>query len=261
MRDPTENILSLYIKDIQQIPTLSAKEEKKLIARVKKGNREAFERIILSNLKFVVKVASLYKGRGLPLTDIISEGNIGLMEALWNFKPDREVRFLTYAIFRIKQKIQKALFEQVRVVRFPICKITDSSKIRKVKMQLSKDKGYEPSIKELADILGMNVKRVKVALESVEREYSLDAEIIGLEHITLGDAIASENGTTFSLEVKDSLRFLSEKEREIVNFYFGLKDGRPHTLEETGKEFNLSRERVRQIKDNAIRTLRKSWRE
>lgn len=261
MKDPTENILTLYIKDIQQIPTLSAENEKELIDRAKKGNNEVFERIILSNLKFVVKVASLYKGRGLPLADIISEGNLGLMEALRNFKPDQDVRFLTYAIFWIKQKIQKALFEQVRIVRFPLCKRSNSSKIRKARTKLSKDRGYEPSIKELADILGMKVKRIKAALESAQRDYSLDAEIAGFEHITFGDTIASENMDISSLEVKDSLKVLLERERKVVSLYFGLKDGRPHTLEEIGKEFNLSRERVRQIKDNAIKTLRKSWEE
>lgn len=259
MEDPTENILALYIKDIHQIPTLSAENEKELIDRAKKGDREAFERIILSNLKFVVKVASLYKGRGLPLADIISEGNLGLMEALRNFKPDLNVRFLTYAIFWIKQRIQKALFEQVRIVRFPLCKRSNSSKIRKARIKLSKDRGYEPSIKELADILDMKVKRVKAALESVQRDYSLDAEIMGSEDITFGDAIAGENMDISSLEVKNSLKVLVEKEREVVSLYFGLKDGRPHTLEKIGKELNLSRERVRQIKDSAIKTLRKSW--
>ncbi len=260
MDDPTENILTLYIKDIQKIPTLSAEKERRLIVRAKEEDREAFEQIILSNLKFALKVAFLYRGRGLPLVDIISEGNIGLMQALRSFKPDREVRFLTYAIFWIKQKIQKALFEQVRVVRFPLCKVSDSSKIRKLRVKLLRNRDHDPSIEELADTLGMNLKRVKAALEYAERDYSLDAEIAGFEHITLGDTMASKDGTNSSLEVKDSLRFLSEKQRKIVNLYFGLKDGRPRTLESVGKELSISRERVRQIKDNAIKTLRKNWR-
>lgn len=259
MDNPTENIISLYIRDIQKIPTLSAKDERILIARAKNNDREAFEQVVLSNLKFVVKVATLYKSRGQPISDIISEGNLGLMEALDNFKLEHRVRFLTYAVFWIRQKIQKALSEQARLVRYPIGKIAESSKIKQKEFEMSKARGYGPSVREIAQALDMNEKRVRVALEAAEKDYSLDMEINGLENVTLGDTIGYEDKNTTSIEVKDVLKFLSDKERKIVNLYFGLIDGRPRTLEEIGKEFNLSRERVRQVKDNAIKILRKNW--
>ena len=259
MDDPTEDTITLYIRDIHMIPTLSAKEERILITRAKNNEREAFEQVILSNLKFVVKVASLYRGRGQPFADIISEGNVGLMEALRNFKLKHRVRFLTYAVFWVKQKIQKSLSEQARLVRYPISKISESSKVKRKEFEMYRSKGCEPSIKEIADALDMNEKRVRIALESAEKDYSLDMEISGLQNVTLGNTIGRKDRNAASMEVKDVLGRLSDKKRKIINLYFGLKDGRPYTLEEIGKEFNISRERVRQLKDDAIKVLRKSW--
>ncbi len=259
MEAPSENIITLYIRDIQKIPTLSAKEERVLIVRAKNNDREAFEQVVLSNLKFVVKVASLYRDRGHPIADIISEGNLGLMEALHKFQLEHQVRFLTYAVFWIKQKIQKLLSEHARLVRYPIGKIAESSKIKQKEFEMYRIKGYEPSIKEIAEALGMKQKRVRVALEAAAKDYSLDMEIAGLDNVTLGDAIGQYDKNTTSIEVRDVLRFLTDRERKIITLYFGLKDGKPRTLEQIGKEFNLSRERVRQIKGIAIKTLRKNW--
>ena len=261
MKDLTENVLSLYIRDIQQIPLLSLEEEKRLIKMAKRGNREAFWRLILSNLRFVMKIAFLYRGRGVPLLDIISEGNIGLMKALQHFRPSEDVRFLTYAIFWIKQRIDLIFSQQKQILKFPSSMPFNTTQVKNIQSKLESKEGQEPSIKEIATALDISENRVRFALEFASSSLSLDADLTGVEGVTLGDILSREDKTLFYMEIEESLAVLSKKEQKIVSLYFGLKNGRPHTLSEVGKEMGFSHERVRQIKNKAVETLKKEWEE
>jgi RNA polymerase primary sigma factor len=258
-RETDPSPLTLYLNDIARIPTLSVEEERRVIHKAKRGDRKAFEKLIVSNLKFIVKIAKLYIGRGLSLGDMINEGNIGLMNAFKNFDEKKGLRFLSYAIWWIRQAIQRATSQQLKSVRFPAGKVADSYKIGKVERMLREKTGKGPSIKEIAHAVGMSEKKVLFAMQFAKRDISLDSSISRSEGIIYSDVIGVEDlvmKTLYEEEITTFVKNLPPKASEVMSLYFGLEDGKSHTLREIGKMMHLSRERIRQIKENGIRILR-----
>jgi RNA polymerase primary sigma factor len=258
-----EKSLSMYLKEIGKYSPLSQAEEKDLIKRAQAGDKKASEKIITSNLKFVVKIANLYKNRGLLLSDLINEGNTGLIKAIKKFDITRDIRFLSYATWWIKQAILKAISQQTKVVRVPSHKLGDLRKIREVEGNLSQKMGRPPTAKEIADAIGVKELEVLRTYEAVQRDLSLDAPISADKEFTLSDTIETEEVSEesvmegiFAGEIREYLKKLSPRQAKIVALYIGLDDGRPYTLREIGEKFGISRERVRQIKEKAIQKLR-----
>ena len=259
-----EGSLDKYLRDISELPLLSPEEEIALVKRIKQGNEEALEKLIQSNLRFVVSVSKQYKNQGLSLGDLINSGNLGLIKAADRFDETRGFKFISYAVWWIRQSILQALAEQSRIVRLPLNRIGAINKIGKIFTSLEQEYEREPSASEIAEALKMSPTDVTAALRASSTHLSLDAPFNDDEENRLIDVLESEelpppddglNDESLRIEIERALATLEKREAEVLSLYFGL--GREHslTLEEIGVKFNLTRERVRQIKEKAIRRL------
>ena len=262
----SENGIKIYLREIGQIPLLTPKDEIRLAARIKKGDRQARAQMIKANLRLVVKIAHDYSNFGLPLLDLISEGNIGLMKAVERFDPKKGGKLSTYAAWWIKQSIKRALANQAKTIRLPVHLVDKISKMKRAGHKLSETLGREPTDEELADLLG--IPRAKVAqLRNISvRPASLDAPIGDDDATEFSEIVGDEAALTpFELlrdkalrqDVSDILEELEPREAEILTLRFGLDGSKPKTLEDVGKKFNVTRERVRQIQNIALTKLRR----
>ena len=261
-----DTAIKLYLREIGQVKLLTPREEIQLAARIKKGDKKAREQMIKANLRLVVKIARDYEGIGLPLLDLISEGNIGLMKAVERFDPKKGGKLSTYGSWWIKQSIKRALANQSKTIRLPVHLVDKISKMRRVAMKLQEEFGREPTDEELADELDMTSTRVRQMRLAAIRPASLDAPIGDDESNNFSEVVEDENATTpyENLEDKtvfamlqDMVKHLDEREATILQYRFGLDGGTEKTLEEVGKKFGVTRERVRQIQNLALRKLRK----
>ncbi|MBN1415952.1 MAG: sigma-70 family RNA polymerase sigma factor [Bacteroidales bacterium] len=261
--------LDKYLHEIGKVDLINAEEEVELATRIKNGDEKALDKLIRANLRFVVSVSKQYQNQGLSLPDLINEGNLGLIKAAQRFDETRGFKFISYAVWWIRQSILQALAEQARIVRLPLNKIGSINKINKTFSDLEQKYEREPSVQEIAEVLEMAPDDVKEALKSAGRHVSMDAPITQDEETTLYDVILSKDSPspdksllTDSLrkEIERVLSTLTFREANIIRLYFGLNGKHPHTLEEIGEEFSLTRERVRQIKEKAIKRLKNATR-
>jgi len=261
--------LDKYLHEIGKVELIGAEEEVELACRIKHGDVKALDKLIRANLRFVVSVSKQYQNQGLCLPDLINEGNLGLIKAAQRFDETRGFKFISYAVWWIRQSILQALAEQARIVRLPLNKIGSINKINKTFADLEQKYEREPSMQEIAEVLEMIPDDVKEALKIAGRHVSMDAPITQDEETTLYDVILSKDSPspdksllTDSLrkEIERVLSTLTYRESNIIRLYFGLNGKYPHTLEEIGEEFSLTRERVRQIKEKAIKRLKNATR-
>jgi len=260
--------LNQYLSDIAKIPMITPQEEVILTQKIREGDQAALERLTTANLRFVVSVAKQYQSSGLTLGDLINEGNVGLVKAAKRFDETKGFKFISYAVWWIRQSILSAINEQSRMVRLPSNKVGDLSKIAKAASQLEQQYERQPTPEELAESLETTAEKVSDVLGHSGRHISYDSPFSSEEDNTLLDVLqSSEPGTdkglmteSLSIEVAESMRALGEKERDVLTLFFGLGDGQAHSLEEIGEKYDLTRERVRQIKDKALARLRASSR-
>lgn len=261
--------LDKYLHEIGKVELISPEEEVSLAKKIRNGDEKALDKLIKSNLRFVVSVSKQYQNQGLSLPDLINEGNVGLIKAAQRFDETRGFKFISYAVWWIRQSILQALAEQSRIVRLPLNKIGSINKINKTFSELEQLFEREPSVQEIADVLEMAPSEVKEAMKSASRHVSMDAPLKDDEEITLYDVLLSKDATspdkgllTDSLrkEIERVLSILTYREANIIRLYFGLNNKYQFTLEEIGEEFNLTRERVRQIKEKAIKRLKNATR-
>ena len=261
--------LDKYLNDIGKIPMLSADEEATLARKIREGSHEALEKLTRSNLRFVVSVAKQYQNQGLSLSDLINEGNVGLMKAARRFYETKGFKFISYAVWWIRQSILQSIVEHSRIVRLPLNKVGSYNKVNEAFLSFVQEFEREPTNEELAEILDMTPKEIANMLRGNTRHVSVDAPITGEDgDTTMLDLISSEDslGPDFHLmeqslkeEVQQGLSILAPREVEVLSAYYGLNGYKPLTLEEIGEMYDLTRERVRQIKERAIRRLRKSY--
>ncbi|NOZ57918.1 MAG: sigma-70 family RNA polymerase sigma factor, partial [Calditrichaeota bacterium] len=254
-----------YLEEIGNYSPLPPEEEIRLARRIRKGDEEALDKLVKANLRFVISVAKEYQGQGLPLQDLISEGNLGLIKAAQRFDETRGFKFISYAVWWIRQSILQALAEQSRVVRLPLNRVGAINKVGRALEQLEKEYGREPSMQELAEKMEMTAYEVADVLKTSARHLSLDEPFNEEDGNSLLDVIESDRydppdaglmRESLRQEIEKVLSTLKPREAEIIKLYFGLDGDRPLTLEEIGEYFQLTRERVRQIKDKALRRLR-----
>lgn len=259
--------LDKYLQEIGKDSLLTPEEEVELAIKIKKGDSKALERLTRANLRFVVSVAKQYQNQGLSLGDLINEGNLGLIKAAKRFDETRGFKFISYAVWWIRQSILQALAEQSRIVRLPLNRVGALNRIGKAYRNLEQDFEREPSAEELAKELDMDVSEVSDALTSPGRHLSVDAPFASGDENRLLDVLENEelpspdnllNSESLKAEIERVLSVLSEREAEVIKLYFGLDKEQAHTLEEIGDKFNLTRERVRQIKEKAIRRLKRT---
>lgn len=256
--------LDKYLHEIGKVDLITAEEEVILAQKIREGDQAALERLTKTNLRFVVSVAKQYQNQGLTLGDLINEGNLGLIKAAKRFDETKGFKFISYAVWWIRQSILQAIAEQSRIVRLPLNQVGSLSKISKAFSKLEQEYEREPSPEELADILETTVDKISDTLSNSGRHVSMDAPFVQGEENTLLDVLENHEPNTdailinesLSEEIKRSLSTLTEREREIVILFFGLGNNHPLSLEEIGEKFNLTRERVRQIKDKALQRLR-----
>ena len=261
--------LDRYLQEIGKVDLVTAEEEVALARQIKEGNKDALDRLIKANLRFVVSVSKQYQNQGLSLSDLINEGNLGLIKAAQRFDETRGFKFISYAVWWIRQSLLQALAEQSRIVRLPLNKIGSINKISKTLAKLEQEYQREPSPDEVANVLDMSPKEVKEAIRASGRQVSMDAPINAEEDNTLYDILLSTDDIgpdkillrdSLIIEIERSLSTLSNREATIIRMYFGLKGNPPCSLEEIGKEFDLTRERVRQIKEKAIKKMKSTFR-
>lgn len=264
-RSRSEQSLEKYLQEIAEVPLLSSEEEIVLARQIKDGNQDALEKLTKANLRFVVSVAKQYQNQGLSLGDLINEGNLGLIKAATRFDETRGFKFISYAVWWIRQSILQALAEQSRVVRLPLNRVGALNKIGKALSALEQEFEREPSEDEIARQVEMTPYEVSDALKLSGKHVSLDAPFNQDEESRLLDVLENEElpspeapliDESLRLEVERALSTLTKREAEVVKLYFGLGREHPLTLEEIGELFNLTRERVRQIKEKAIARLR-----
>jgi RNA polymerase primary sigma factor len=257
--------LDKYLQEIGKVDLLTPDEEIDLAIKIKKGDQLALERLVKANLRFVVSVAKQYQNQGLSLGDLINEGNLGLIKAAKRFDETRGFKFISYAVWWIRQSILQALAEQSRIVRLPLNRVGALNKIGKAYSNLEQEFEREPSANELAKELEMDISEVSDTLKISGRHVSMDAPFAQGEDNRLLDVLSNDSQPTpdFTLmseslknEIERALSTLTEREAEVIKLYFGLNKEHSLTLEEIGEKFNLTRERVRQIKEKAIRRLR-----
>ena len=254
-----------YLKEIGQVPLLSAEEEQTLARAARAGDADALRRLSEANLRLVVSVAKRYAGRGLPFLDLIQEGNLGLMKAAEKFEPDRGFKFSTYATWWIRQSITRAIADQGRTIRIPVHLVEHINRVRKTAGELLRKNGREPTAEEIAVRLEMEPDRVRELLQLAQEPVSLETPVGEEEDAHLEDFIQDEEAglpvdeagrQLLRRELMSVLKSLTPREERVITLRFGLDDGRPRTLEELGKEFNVTRERIRQIEAKALRKLR-----
>ena len=257
--------LDLYLREIGETPLITAQEEVRLAKRIKEGDQIALEKLTKANLRFVVSVAKQYQNQGLSLADLINEGNIGLIKAAKRFDETRGFKFISYAVWWIRQAILQALAEQSRIVRLPLNRVGTLHKIGKISSSLEQEYGREPSPDEIARELELSEVEVSDTLKISNSHLSLDAPFSVSEDNSLMDVLEDEFQPapdeallveSLKVEIERALDSLNPREAEVVNLYFGLTTEKALTLEEIGARFGLTRERVRQIKEKAIRRLR-----
>lgn len=256
--------LNQYLSDIAKIPMISPQEEVTLTQKIREGDQAALERLTTANLRFVVSVAKQYQSSGLALGDLINEGNVGLVKAAKRFDETKGFKFISYAVWWIRQSILSAINEQSRMIRLPLNQVGDIAKIAKSASRLEQELGRQPTPEELADNMEITAEKISTTLANAGKHISYDTPFSTEEDNTLLDVLQSaEPGTdktlmteSLSIEIKESMRALGEKERDILTLFFGLGDQHAHSLEEIGEKFDITRERVRQIKDRALSRLR-----
>jgi RNA polymerase primary sigma factor len=258
--------LEKYLQEIGKVDLITPEEEVQLAIRIKQGDQRALEKLTKANLRFVVSVAKQYQNQGLSLSDLINEGNLGLIKAAQRFDETRGFKFISYAVWWIRQSILQALAEQSRIVRLPLNKVGLSNKISKAYSQLEQEYEREPSTEELAELLEIGTEEVETTLGVAARHVSVDAPFVDSEDNTLLDILENPNsdaadselyhGESLRCEIERSLSTLTDRQRDVIKLYFGIGVPNPMSLEDIGEKFSLTRERVRQIKDKAITKLR-----
>ncbi len=265
--EDTDTGFQLYLREIAKFSLITPAEEIKLARRIKRGDAEARAIMVRANLRLVVKIARDYQGLGLPLLDLISEGNIGLMKAVERFDPKKGGKLSTYAAWWIKQSIKRALANQSKTIRLPVHLVDKISKIRRVAIQMSEELGREPTDDELAEEIGMVAAKVSQLKTAAIRPASLDAPIGDDDSTEFGEIVGdAEAMDPFEMlrdkdlrdEVGDLLDVLDDRERKIINSRFGLDGQKPKTLEEVGEKFGVTRERIRQLQNIALHKMRKA---
>lgn len=261
--------LDKYLHEIGKVELLSTEEEVNLARRLKEGDKAALDQLVKANLRFVVSVSKQYQNQGLSLPDLINEGNLGLIKAAKRFDETRGFKFISYAVWWIRQAILQALAEQARIVKLPLNKIGSINKVNRAFTELEQKFEREPSIDELAEVLELAPDDIKEALKSSNRHISMDAPISQDEESTMYDVLLSNESPSpdrgllndsLRKEIERALATLTPREASIIRLYFGLNGKHPHTLEEIGEELDLTRERVRQIKEKAIKRLKQTTR-
>ncbi|GDX47600.1 MAG: RNA polymerase sigma factor RpoD/SigA [Bacteroidota bacterium] len=259
--------LERYLHDVAQQVMITPDEEVQLARRIKLGDTEALEKMTKANLRFVVSVAKQYQNQGLALSDLINEGNIGLIKAAQRFDESKGFKFISYAVWWIRQSIMQALVEHSRMVRLPLNKIGSYTKINKIMIRFEQNFEREPSKDELAEILNVSVRDVEEMLKGMTRHASMDAPVGEDEKVTMADLTADHNsrnimddlyGESLKRDVIEILATMNPRDSAILSCYFGINGEQEMGLDEIGKRFHLTKERVRQIKEKAIRKLRKS---
>lgn len=263
--------LDKYLQEIGRVDLITAEEEVELARRIREGDKAALERLTKANLRFVVSVAKQYQNQGMSLPDLINEGNLGLIKAAKRFDETRGFKFISYAVWWIRQSILQALAEQARIVRLPLNKIGSINKINKAFSHLEQDLERAPTVQEMADFMEVSVDEVQQALKNNGRHVSMDAPLVegdesssSMYDVLPNDSLPGPEKEliTESLrrEIERSLSTLTDREGDVIRLYYGLNGKHPMTLEEIGERFELTRERVRQIKEKAIRRLRQTSR-
>ena len=257
--------LDKYLQEIGKVELITAEEEVQLAKKIRNGDEIALERLTKANLRFVVSVAKQYQNQGLSLPDLINEGNLGLIKAAQRFDETRGFKFISYAVWWIRQSILQALAEQSRIVRLPLNKIGSINKINKAYAKLEQENERDPSADEIASVLDMSLNDVRESQRNAGRHVSMDAPLLEGEDSNLYDVIMSGESpspeqslmnSSLRTEIERSLTTLTDREADVIKLYFGLDGTHPMTLEEIGEKFDLTRERVRQIKEKAIRRLK-----
>lgn len=261
----TEDPVRMYLKEIGTVPLLSPEEEIELAKRKAAGDTYAKDRLIESNLRLVVSIAKRYTGRGMSFLDLVQEGNLGLIKGVEKFDYEKGYKLSTYATWWIRQSVTRALADQARTIRVPVHMVETINKMSKMQRKLTLELGYEPTTTELADALNMSEEKVVEIMQIAREPASLETPIGEEDDSNLGDFVADSNAVTpegniesvmLREHIDTLLQDLKEREKQVIVLRFGLVDGHPRTLEEVGKEFNVTRERIRQIEAKALRKLR-----
>jgi RNA polymerase primary sigma factor len=260
--------LEKYLQEIGKVELITPEEEVKLATLIKQGDQRALDRLTKANLRFVVSVAKQYQNQGMSLPDLINEGNLGLIKAAQRFDETRGFKFISYAVWWIRQSILQALAEQSRIVRLPLNKVGLTNRIQKAYSLLEQQFEREPSAEELAEVLEMDIEEISATLGINSRHVSMDSPLSEGEENTLIDVLENANADktdgelvhnqSLKLEIDRSLKALTERQKEVICFFFGIGVDHPMSLEDIGERFSLTRERVRQIKDKAITKLKAS---
>jgi RNA polymerase primary sigma factor len=257
--------LDKYLQEIARVGLITAEEEVQLAQKIRQGDKKALEKLTKANLRFVVSVSKQYQNQGLSLPDLINEGNLGLIKAAQRFDETRGFKFISYAVWWIRQSILQALAEQSRIVRLPLNKIGTINKINKAFSQLEQQLEREPNAQEIADLLGLPVEEVKESLKNSNRHISMDAPLVQGEESDMYEVLGNDEADmpesnllrdSLKREIERTISTLTDREAEVIRYYFGLNGMQPHTLEEIGEKLELTRERARQIKEKALRRLK-----
>ncbi|MBQ8995653.1 MAG: RNA polymerase sigma factor RpoD, partial [Oscillospiraceae bacterium] len=257
--------VKVYLKEIGTVPLLTPDEEIDLAKRMTDGDTYARDRLVEANLRLVVSIAKRYVGRGMHFLDLIQEGNLGLIKAVEKFDYTKGFKFSTYATWWIRQAITRAIADQARTIRIPVHMVETINKVKKVSSQLLHENGHEPTAEEIAEVMNIAPDKVREILRVAQEPVSLETPIGEEEDSHLGDFIPDEEAqvpaeaayqSLLREQLSDVLSTLTSREEKVLRLRFGLEDGRPRTLEEVGKEFNVTRERIRQIEAKALRKLR-----
>ncbi len=263
-RDPQ---VDKYLHEIAKNDLITAQREAELAVKIRQGDQDALEELVKANLRFVVSVAKQYQNQGLPLSDLINEGNLGLIRAASKFDETRGFKFISYAVWWIRQAIMQAIVEQSRIIRLPVSKIGAYTKITKAFQSFEQEYQREPDVEELMEMLGMTKEEISEYFRVNRVTLSTDAKVSRVDETTIQDKLEDKDQITaedavmedtVKTQLNEALAQLSEREAEIIASYFGLNGKKPLTLEEIGERFNLTRERVRQIKEKCITQLRQS---